>query len=139
MLKINHPSKPTNRLIADICYKAGLVESWGKGTLKIFEEFKLRSLPAPELLEYAGGFQLIFRNTGDKPAISGDKPAISNTKFQIVELLRLQREMSLSTILDSLPGVTSASWVRELLTELVDENKVIAIGKNKGRKYKIKN
>jgi len=34
-LKRNHLSKPRNELLADIFFKAGLIEAWGRGTTKI--------------------------------------------------------------------------------------------------------
>jgi ATP-dependent DNA helicase RecG len=34
-LKKHHLSKPRNFLLADVFYKAGFIESWGSGTLKI--------------------------------------------------------------------------------------------------------
>jgi ATP-dependent DNA helicase RecG len=37
-LKKPHLSKPQNRLLADTFYKAGLIESWGRGTIKIVDD-----------------------------------------------------------------------------------------------------
>jgi predicted HTH transcriptional regulator len=34
-LKRHHISRPRNPLIADVCFKAGYIDSWGRGTLKI--------------------------------------------------------------------------------------------------------
>jgi ATP-dependent DNA helicase RecG len=33
-LRHNHFSKPRNILLADVFYKSGFIESWGRGTLK---------------------------------------------------------------------------------------------------------
>ena len=30
-----HPSRPHNKLIADVFYKAGFIESWGRGTTTV--------------------------------------------------------------------------------------------------------
>lgn len=46
-LKREHLSKPRNKLVADIFYKAGFVESWGRGTLKIVNECKKAHIPEP--------------------------------------------------------------------------------------------
>ena len=32
--------KPRNKLLADIFYKAGFIESWGRGTINIINECK---------------------------------------------------------------------------------------------------
>jgi ATP-dependent DNA helicase RecG len=47
-LKKSHASKPRNELIADVFFKAGLIETWGRGTVKIIEECKKAGLPEPE-------------------------------------------------------------------------------------------
>ncbi|MEY4030512.1 MAG: hypothetical protein RJA90_1766 [Bacteroidota bacterium] len=36
-LKGYHVSRSRNPLITDVCFKAGFIDSWGQGTLKIFE------------------------------------------------------------------------------------------------------
>jgi len=33
LLKQSHPSRPRNPLIADVCFKGGYIDSWGRGTL----------------------------------------------------------------------------------------------------------
>lgn len=46
-LKREHLSIPRNPLIADLFYKAGLIEAWGRGTLKILNECIHNKLPEP--------------------------------------------------------------------------------------------
>ena len=36
----DHSSKPRNRNIANVFYKAGFIESWGRGISKIFDGIK---------------------------------------------------------------------------------------------------
>lgn len=55
-LKTIHPSKPRNPLIADVCFKAGYIDAWGRGTIKIIEACKEDGLPEPVLKEEQGGF-----------------------------------------------------------------------------------
>jgi len=55
-LWIVHRSKPRNPLIADTCFKAGYIDSWGRGTLKIIEACKQADLPEPVLREEQDGF-----------------------------------------------------------------------------------
>ena len=55
-LKKVHRSKPRNPLIADTCFKAGYIDSWGRGTIKIIEACKEAGLPEPVLKEEQGGF-----------------------------------------------------------------------------------
>jgi ATP-dependent DNA helicase RecG len=55
-LKQKHSSKPRNPIIADVCFKGGYIDSWGRGTIKIMEACKNDNLPEPEFLELSGGF-----------------------------------------------------------------------------------
>jgi ATP-dependent DNA helicase RecG len=54
-LKRVHSSKPRNPIIADVCFKAGYIDSWGRGTLKIFNACKEAALPEPEIKALDGG------------------------------------------------------------------------------------
>lgn len=59
-LKKSHPSRPRNELLADVFFKAGLIEAWGRGTIKITNECKKAGLPEPEFKEEFGGFSVCF-------------------------------------------------------------------------------
>ena len=54
-LKRHHPSRPRNPLIADVCFKGGFIDAWGRGTIKIINSCKEAGLPEPELTEKDGG------------------------------------------------------------------------------------
>lgn len=63
-LKKVHRSKPRNPLLADVCFKAGYIDSWGRGTIKIIEACKNAGLPEPILKEEQGGFlSKIFKSS----------------------------------------------------------------------------
>ena len=42
-------------MIADVCFKAGYIDSWGRGTLKIFNSCREAGLPDPNIQEIDGG------------------------------------------------------------------------------------
>jgi ATP-dependent DNA helicase RecG len=54
-LKRNHSSRPRNPIIADACFKAGYIDSWGRGTLKIYKSCLEAELPEPEIKPLDGG------------------------------------------------------------------------------------
>lgn len=56
-----HSSYPRNHNIANVFYKAGFVESWGRGFKKIAEEFERASLPLPTIEENGGGVMAIVQ------------------------------------------------------------------------------
>lgn len=55
-LRRQHASRPHNPLIADVCFKGGYIDAWGRGTLKIINSCKEAELPEPEMKEIDGGF-----------------------------------------------------------------------------------
>lgn len=58
-----HPSIPRNPIIADVCYKGGFIDTWGRGTLKIINSCKEAELPSPDIKEEFGGFSVtIFKD-----------------------------------------------------------------------------
>jgi ATP-dependent DNA helicase RecG len=62
-LKRNHSSNPRNPLIAGVCFKGGLIDAWGRGTVTIIDSCKDAGLPEPELIEQDGGFLVtLFKN-----------------------------------------------------------------------------
>ena len=59
-LKIKHPSRPYNPDIANAFFRSGLIESWGRGTIKILNEAKAAKTPAPVFRYDDSGFYVIF-------------------------------------------------------------------------------
>ncbi|MCP5054619.1 MAG: hypothetical protein GY940_46060 [bacterium] len=57
-LKIPHPSRPGNRLIARVFYLMGLLESWGSGTLNIISATVKSGKPEPGFFYEGGMFRL---------------------------------------------------------------------------------
>ena len=58
-----HESIPRNPLIAEVCYKAGYIDSWGRGVEKITEACKGQGLPIPEVYERSGGLVVELKKT----------------------------------------------------------------------------
>ena len=54
-LKRQHPSRPRNPIIADVCFKGGYIDAWGRGILKMINACKQAGLPEPEIKEEDGG------------------------------------------------------------------------------------
>jgi len=63
-LKGEHLSRPRNPLIAEVFYRRGLVERWGRGTQKIVELCLRAGHPEPEFLEVAGAVGVRFLPSG---------------------------------------------------------------------------
>jgi len=64
-LKGYHISIPRNPLVADICFRAGYIDSWGRGTLKIIDACKQFQLPEPTIEPLNGGVLVTLTKTTD--------------------------------------------------------------------------
>ncbi len=62
-LKKKHSSRPYNPILAGAFFKGGLIEAWGRGTIKIINECKKAGLPEPLIELVSGGISVtIFKN-----------------------------------------------------------------------------
>jgi len=61
LLDPNHNSVPRNKSIAMLFYDTGLIERYGSGIRRIFEDCDKFGFPHPEFVEMQGGLQVIFR------------------------------------------------------------------------------
>jgi len=59
-IKNEHPSKPCNRNIAEVFFKAGFVEAWGRGITRIIENCLEVGLPEPVIQGQEDGVHLTF-------------------------------------------------------------------------------
>lgn len=60
-LLAKHPSHPFNPLLASAFFRAGYVESWGRGIEKILSECRKHDIPAPIFDSSLSGLMLTFR------------------------------------------------------------------------------
>lgn len=63
-LKRDHLSKPRNPLIAEVFYRRGLIERWGRGTQRLVELCVRAGHPEPEFLENGGAVCVRFLPSG---------------------------------------------------------------------------
>jgi ATP-dependent DNA helicase RecG len=59
-----HPSRPFNPDMANTLFRAGYIEAWGRGTIKMIVECQRQGIPAPHYIFGAGGCTIeFFRHT----------------------------------------------------------------------------
>lgn len=58
-----HSSKPRNRNIADTMFKAGFIDTWGRGYKKIRDGFEMAGMPMPKVQNFCGGVQVTIERT----------------------------------------------------------------------------
>ena len=60
MLFEPHESRPWNPLIAGVLYRRGIIENWGRGTIKMAELTEQAGLPRPEIEDSGGAVTVRF-------------------------------------------------------------------------------
>lgn len=126
-LKRHHISRPRNPIIADICFKAGYIDSWGRGTLKIINSCKEAGLPEPTITTLDGGILVtLFK---DKYSTEQLKPlGLSERQIAAIEFVKENKKIT-SKDYQLLTGLSRETSSRDL-KKLVD----IGIFKNTGLK-----
>jgi ATP-dependent DNA helicase RecG len=139
-LKEKHPSIPKNRLIADIFFKAGYIEAWGRGIHKIVTEFMNAKLPEPIFENYAGGVQVTLLKDLDKDLDRDldkdlDKGVLTNNQIQILKEIEKNKDitqMELSRII----GINDKN-IRNNIKKLKDLGLIERIGNTRTGYWKI--
>lgn len=122
-----HSSHPRNPLIADVCFKGGYIDSWGRGTLKIINSCLEAGLPEPSITEQFGGILVeIFKNRYtleqlEKLGLSerqikavlfvAENGTITNSQYQkLVDVSRNTASNDLKSLVES--GILISSGIR---------------------------
>jgi ATP-dependent DNA helicase RecG len=86
-LKRSHSSRPRNPIIADVCFKGGYIDAWGRGTIKIIDTCKQADLPEPEMTELDGGFSITLFKDNISPEKLG-KIGLNDRQVKAVLVLK---------------------------------------------------
>ena len=76
-----HSSKPRNRNIANAMFRAGFIDSWGRGYSKIYDGFKAAGLPMPTVEPHCGGTLVSFQRGFD--VVRGRRNVTSNVPSNV--------------------------------------------------------
>lgn len=120
--KKSHISKPFNPIIANMFYKAGFVESWGKGTNNMVAECTEVGLPEPTYNYTFNALQVTFYKTTQKTTQK-------TSKEKILELLSVNSKLTREDLAKEI-GVTSDT-IKQHIARLQTDEKLKRVG---GRK-----
>lgn len=127
-LKRSHSSRPRNPIIADVCFKGGYIDAWGRGTIKIIDSCKQAELPEPEMIELDGGFSItIFKDNISPEKLY--KLGLNDRQVKAVLILKEKRKIT-NKAYQEIFAVARATATRDL-AELVDKG-IIKSSETKG-------
>jgi len=127
-LKRSHSSRPRNPIIADVCFKGGYIDAWGRGTIKIIDTCKQADLPEPEMIELDGGFSITLLKDNISPE-KLYKLGLNNRQVKAVLILKEKGKIT-NKEYQEIFAVARMTATRDL-TELVDKG-IIKSSETKG-------
>jgi len=134
-LKIDHTSITRNPNIARTFFRAGFVESWGRGTIKIIEECQKAGLLEPSIEELTGGVAItLFKNRTNPEFLA----SLELNKRQIKAIDYLKDNSVITSKIYQEEFKTSYRTAIRDLNGLLDVDVIKKIGDNKGAKYELK-
>lgn len=139
-LSRSHPSRPYNKLIADIFYKAGFIESWGRGTQRIMDKCKAEGLSAP-VYEYKMGFlYLTFSheriNERINVRINERINELTEIEQNVYDLICSDPHVRQSDLAIRL--VLTEQYVRKIIKHLKDKGAIERVGARKNGYWNVK-
>jgi len=151
-LKKSHLSCPRNELLADVFFKAGFIESWGRGTLKILDQCRKWNLPEPEFSELTGGFLVTFTKAaveeskekggqkggaekGAEKEVEKGAEKLTSQEQTILSLIRKNSRISKREIIEQ--GSLGKKAVDYNLEKLKKKNVIKRVGPDKGGHWKV--
>ena len=112
-----HTSKPRNLNIANAFYKAGFIESWGRGIGIIQAGFKNARLPAPKLEATMGGVLVVLpRGCQKTNETVNETVKISESEAIVLDLIQKDNSVTYQALIQitKLSRATIARIIKKL-------------------------
>jgi ATP-dependent DNA helicase RecG len=147
-----HPSCPFNPLVANAVFRAGYIESWGRGIEKIRQECLAHGIQPPVYDSGMAGLMLTFhanpehlakaketdgttQETPGKNSVKNSVKTSVKTSVKILKILRQNPEMTLAEVATQVNRSVRA--VELASSKLVREGKLKYEGPQKGGHWKV--
>ena len=142
-----HPSQPFNPDIANVFFRAGMIEAWGRGIERMMEACAKADVPTPELrYEQCGlwvefGFSEAYleattpKTTQETAQETTKETAQETTQEMILALLRVTPTMTGKQLAEKI--AISESGIKYHLTKLRAEGRIQHVGSTKAGKWEV--
>ena len=116
-LKSDHNSRPRNPIIANACFFAGYIDTWGRGTLKIINSCKEAGLPEPEIKEMNGGVEvtIFISESTESGLVDGLVHGLVDSQLRIVELIKNNPKISKKSMAEQI-GISHTAIDKHIKT-----------------------
>ena len=131
-----HESLPWNPLIARTFYRSGIIEEWGRGTLKMAELATSAGLPSPEIEDAGACVTVRFRHGRHEPARRGEGDLTERQQAILALLDQGDRGLALREIRSRLKPQADERRLREDLAALRARGLAAPRGHGRGARWK---
>ena len=132
-----HESLPWNPMIAGVFYRRGIIESWGRGTIKMAELAVSAGLPRPEIEDAGGCVTVRFRPTRYVPPQRVARHLTERQRRVLAHLAERAGGAAVRDIAAAL-GVSESPWtIREDLAALKNRGLVRSTGWGRGARWEL--
>lgn len=131
-----HESRPWNPLVAGVFYRRGLIESWGRGTIKMAELAEQAGLPRPEIEDSGGAVTVRFRPGRYVPPQRVGRDLTERQRAILAMLDETQDGVALRDIVPRLVNGATARQVREDLQILRTLDLAGLVGRGRGARWR---
>jgi ATP-dependent DNA helicase RecG len=130
-----HPSIPFNPDIATAFFRAGLIEAWGRGTLKILRECQNAGLPTPIFAYDPSGFRIEFKKRSEKKSEKKSEKRSEKRSEKILELMKANRLITIAELAESLAIATRN--IEKHIAKLKEDHRIERVGPDKGGYWEV--
>ena len=123
-----HSSKPRNRNIANAFFKAGFIDTWGRGFQKIQDGFEPAGIPMPTVENFCGGVRVTIQRTKFMQMMNVTSDVTSNVSsdvsssvgsLSVVQLSDRQKKMRELILKDSFISAQQMSVVLSVVPRTI--------------------
>ena len=126
-----HRSIPRNPLIAEVCYRVGYIDSWGRGIEKITDACKTAGLPEPVIEENTGGVAVELKKSPASEELGNQLGnQLGNTKERILAEMKANPKVSGTQLAELLEISTTA--VEKNIKQMREDRLIKRIGGTRG-------
>ena len=135
-LFVLHESLPWNPLIADVFYRRGIIERWGRGTIKMAELTALAGLPQPEIEDAGGCVTVRFRPGRYVPPRRVERDLTERQQAILALLDQVGRGLALREIIAQLNLQATRRQIQDDLAFLRTLALVVSSGHGRGARWR---
>jgi ATP-dependent DNA helicase RecG len=128
-----HPSVPYNPAIANVFFRAGLIEAWGSGILRMVNDCEKNHAPIPVFRYDFSGFIIEFKakktDSSKKMSVIGSEKSSEKSSEKILKLMREQSDITIEELAKKI-GISTRA-IEKHIQNLKTADKITRKGSDK--------